>query len=225
MTISVKICGIRTPADLDAVADAGADWLGYVFFPASPRAVTPAEAAALDAYRRGPARVGLFVEPEDAEVARTLAIVPLDAIQVHASLERAAALRARFGVPVWHVAGVKAAGDLPAAAVGVDRILLDAKPPPGATRPGGNAISFDWAILNSWVPPVPWLLAGGLNAYNVATAIHTSGARAVDVSSGVERTRGVKDAGLIRAFINAVRSAEVGFGRVCPRGSLASALD
>ena len=206
MTVSVKICGVRTPADLDAVADAGADWLGYVFFPASPRAVTPAEAAALDAHRRGPARVGLFVDPEDEEVARTLAAVPLDAIQVHASPERAAMLRARFGVPVWHVVGVKEAGDLPAAAAGVDRILLDAKPSPGATRPGGNAMPFDWAVLQGWASPAPWLLAGGLNPGNVVAAIRMSGARAVDVSSGVERTQGVKDAGLIRAFINAVRS-------------------
>lgn len=207
MSVSVKICGVRTPADLDAAADAGADWVGYVFFPPSPRAVTSAEAAALDAHRRGPARVGLFVEPEDEEVARALGAVSLDAIQVHASLERAAALRTRFGVPVWHVIGIKEAGDLPAAAVGVDRILLDAKPPPGATRPGGNAVPFDWTILQGWAPPAPWLLAGGLNPGNVAAAILRSGARAVDVSSGVERTCGVKDAGLVRAFVNAARSA------------------
>ncbi len=216
MTVTIKICGVRTLADLDAVADAGADWLGYVFFPASPRAVTPTEAATLDAYRRGPARVGLFVEPADEEVARTLAAVPLDAIQVHTSLERAASLRSRFGVPVWHVVGVKEAGDLPVAGTDVDRILLDAKPSLGATRPGGNAVPFDWAVLNGWVPPVPWVLAGGLNPDNVVAAIRTSGAQAVDVSSGVERMRGVKDAGLIRAFINAVRSAEPGFGPACP---------
>ena len=207
MSVSIKICGVRTPADLDAVADAGVDWVGFVFFPASPRAVTPAEASALDAHRRGPARVGLFVEPDEEEVARVLDAVPLDALQVHTSLERAAALRARFGVPVWHVAGIGEAGDLPMSAAGVDRILLDAKPPPGATRPGGNAVPFDWSVLRGWTPPVPWLLAGGLGPGNVADAIRTSGAQAVDVSSGVERIRGVKDAGLIRAFINAARSA------------------
>lgn len=207
MTVQVKICGVRTPADLDAVADAGADWLGYVFFPASPRAVTPAEAAALDAHRRGPARVGLFVHPTDEEVERTLGAVPLDAMQVHDTPERAAALRTRFGVAVWHVAGIGDAGDLPATAPGVDRLLLDARPPAGATRPGGNAVAFDWAILQGWAAPAPWLLAGGLHPGNVAAAIRISGALAVDVSSGVERVRGVKDAGLVRAFVDAARAA------------------
>lgn len=207
MTAQVKICGVRTPADLDAAADAEADWVGYVFFPPSPRAVTPAQAAALDSHRRGPARVGLFVDPTDEEVARALNAVPLDAIQVHAASERAAALRTRFGVPVWHVAAIGGAGDLPAAAPGVDRLLLDAKPPPGATRPGGNAVPFDWAILQGWAAPASWLLAGGLTPDNVAAAIRVSGAQAVDVSSGVESTRGVKDASLVRAFVTAVRSA------------------
>lgn len=207
MTVQVKICGVRTPADLDAVADAGADWLGYVFFPASPRAVTPAEAAALDAHRRGAARVGLFVHPTDEEVERTLGAVPLDALQVHDTPERAAALRTRFGVAVWHVASIGNAGDLPAAAPGVDRLLLDARPPAGATRPGGNAVAFDWAILQGWAAPAPWLLAGGLHPGNVAAAIRISGALAVDVSSGVERVRGVKDAGLVRAFVDAARAA------------------
>ena len=207
MTVRIKVCGVRTPADLHAVADAGADWVGYVFFPASPRAVTINEAAALDHHRRGLARVGLFVDPADEDVGRTLDAVPLDALQVHASLERAAALRARFGVPVWHVASIGDAGDLPAAAPGVDRLLLDARPPAGATRPGGNAVAFDWAILHGWTAPAPWLLAGGLTPQNVAAAIRTSGAAAVDVSSGVERARGVKDAGLIQAFVEAARSA------------------
>ena len=201
----VKICGINTPGALDAAADAGADWIGYVFFPPSPRAVTPAQAAALDAHRRGPDRVGLFVDPSDAEVADALAAVALDVLQVHAPLARVAALRTRFGVPVWWVAGVAAAVDLPAAAPGADGLLLDSKAPPGATRPGGNALAFDWSLLRGWAAPAPWLLAGGLTPGNVADAVRISGAPAVDVSSGVERARGVKDAGLIRAFVRAAR--------------------
>jgi len=215
MTVQVKICGVRTPADVDAVAEAGADWLGYVFYALSPRAVTPAKAAALDRHMHGseyrsgrsPARVGLFVEPGDVEVERILAAVPLDAMQVHASLERAAELRTRFGVPVWHAVGVGAADDLPARSPGVDRLLLDARPPAGATLPGGNAASFDWAVLQGWAAPAPWLLAGGLTPDNVAEAIRISGARAVDVSSGVERARGVKDTGLIRDFVRAAQAA------------------
>ncbi len=208
MTTQVKICGISTPAALDAAADAGADWIGYVFFPPSPRAVTPAQAAALDAHRRGPARVGLFVDPSDDDVAQALTALPLDVLQIHASAGRAAALRTRFGVPVWHVIGVGTAADLPKSASGVDGLLLDAKAPPGATRPGGNALSFDWSILHGWAAPLPWLLAGGLTPGNVADAVHVSGASAVDVSSGVESTRGVKDAALIRAFVQAARSAD-----------------
>ena len=213
MTTRVKICGINSTAALDAAADAGADWIGYVFFPPSPRAITAARAAALDRYRRGPARVGLFVDPSDDEVARALGALPLDVLQIHAGAERAAALRARFGVPVWHVAGVSSRADLPVAAPGVDGLLLDAKPPPGATRPGGNALAFDWSIPRGWAAPLPWLLAGGLTPENVAEAIWVSGASAVDVSSGVERTRGVKDAGLVRAFVAAAKSPSPEKGR------------
>jgi phosphoribosylanthranilate isomerase len=206
MTTRVKICGINSPAALDAAADAGADWIGYVFFPPSPRAVTPEQAVALDRHRRGPARVGLFVDPRDDDVAQVLAALPLDVLQLHAGAERAAALRSRFGVPVWHVVGVGAASDLPASASGVDGLLLDAKAPPAATRPGGNALAFDWSLVRGWVSPLPWLLAGGLTPGNVAEAVRVSGAPAVDVSSGVELTRGVKDAGLIRALMQVVRT-------------------
>ena len=206
MTTRVKICGITSPAILDAAADAGADWIGYVFFPPSPRAVTPAQAAALDRHRRGPARVGLFVDPSDDDVARVLDSLTLDVLQVHAAADRAVALRSRFGIPVWHVIGVGTASDLPASAPGVDGLLLDAKAPPGATRPGGNARAFDWSLLRGWDVPLSWLLAGGLTPDNVAEAVRVSGAGAVDVSSGVERERGVKDAGLIRAFVQAVKS-------------------
>lgn len=207
MTVKVKICGITTPDALDAAAEAGADWVGYVFFPRSPRAVTPPQAAALDTHRRGPARVGLFVEPTDSDIAMTLAAIKLDVLQVHATTARAAEMRTRFGVPVWHVAGISSAADLPVAAPGIDGLLLDAKAPPSATRPGGNALSFDWSLLQGWAAPLPWLLAGGLTPGNVAEAVRVSGALAVDVSSGVERTRGVKDVGLIRAFVAAAKAA------------------
>lgn len=206
MTTRVKICGINSPAALDAAADAGADWIGYVFFPPSPRAVTPLQAAALDARRRGPARVGLFVDPSNDDVARALDAVSLDVLQVHALPERTAEVRARFGVPIWQVVGVGAVTDLPASATGVDGLLLDSKPPADATRPGGNALAFDWSLLRGWKAPLPWLLAGGLTPGNVAGAVRMSGASAVDVSSGVESSRGVKDAGLIQAFVQAARS-------------------
>ena len=207
MTTLVKICGINTPAALDAVADAGADYLGFVFFPPSPRAVTPAQAAALSAHRPGgPARVGLFVDPTDDDIAAALAELKLDVLQVHGAPGRAAELRARFGVPVWAVAGVASASDLPASVPGVDGLLLDAKAPPDAVLPGGNARVFDWSILQGWTAPAPWLLAGGLTPDNVAEAVRVSGAPAVDVSSGVERSRGVKDAELIKAFTRNARA-------------------
>lgn len=202
MTTLVKICGINSPAAMDAVAHAGADYLGFVFFPPSPRAVTPAQAAALSAYRPGgPARVGLFVDPTDDDIAAALAELKLDVLQVHGAPGRAAELRARFGMPVWAVAGVAHTDELPTAAPGVDGLLLDAKAPPGSVLPGGNARVFDWSILQGWTAPAPWLLAGGLTPDNVAEAVRISGAPAVDVSSGVESSRGMKDTGLIQAFV------------------------
>lgn len=206
--IRVKICGINTAEAMDAAVDAGADWIGFVFFPPSPRAVGPAQAAALSVHRPGgPLRVGLFVDPTPSDVARTLEAVPLDVLQVHASAANAAALRARFGIPVWQVASVAARADLPATAPGVDGLLLDAKPPPGAALPGGNARAFDWTILGGWQAPLPWLLAGGLTPDSVGAAVRISGAAAVDVSSGVERVRGLKDAALIRDFVHAAKEA------------------
>jgi phosphoribosylanthranilate isomerase len=198
----VKICGVNSPDAYEAAASA--DWVGFVFFPPSPRFVTPARAAALTA-APGPARVGLFVEPTDAVIAETLAEVGLDALQILAAPERAASIRARFGMPVWRVVGIDGPDDLPADAAGVDALLLDAKAPPGAPVPGGNAERFDWSMLRGWSAPAPWLLAGGLTPGNVAGAIAATGAPAVDVSSGVESARGVKDPALIEAFLKAVR--------------------
>jgi phosphoribosylanthranilate isomerase len=202
--IRVKICGITDPLSRDAALSAGADWLGFVFFPPSPRAVTPVLAAALAA--GAPSRVGLFVRPADETVAAVLAAVPLEVLQVYDGPERCAVLRARFGRPVWRAVGVAEAADLPGAAGGVDGFVIEAKPPEGANRPGGNAATFDWSILRGWQAPLPWMLAGGLTAGNVADAIRATGASAVDVSSGVERARGEKDPALIRAFVAAARS-------------------
>ena len=206
MSVRVKICGINSAAAIDAAVAAGADWTGFVFFPPSPRAVTPAQAAGLAArHPDGPPRVGLFVDPAEADVAAALAALRLDILQLYTAPERVAALRARFGLPVWRAVGVAVAADLPAEAGGADALLIEAKPPPGATRPGGNAARIDWSLLRGWAAPAPWILAGGLTPANVAIAIDESGAGAVDVSSGVESAPGVKDPALIRAFVRAAR--------------------
>ncbi len=207
MPVEVKVCGVTTQDAMDAVNAAGADYLGYMFYAKSPRAITPAQAGVLV---RGAARpVGLFVDPGDAEVAAALAAVPLAALQIYAPLARAQALRARFGVPVWWAVGVGGRDDLPDAAPGVDRLLLDRKPDPSDTRPGGNAAAFDWGVLQGWEAPLPWVLAGGLTPGNVAAAIEATGARAVDASSGMERVRGVKDAGLVAAFVSAAKGVTI----------------
>lgn len=202
----VKICGINDEVAFDAAADADADYVGFVFFPPSPRFVTPARAAALSARRAGgPVRVGLFVDPTDAALAETLAAIRLDILQLYVTPSRAAELRAGFGLPVWRAVGVATASDLPTRAGGEDALVIEARAPMDATRPGGNATSFDWSIIAGWHAPVPWVLAGGLTPDNVAEAIAATGAPTVDVSSGVERSRGVKDAALIRAFVEAAR--------------------
>lgn len=210
--MQVKICGIKDATALAAAHDAGADMVGFVFFPPSPRAVTPAEAGMLaQSYRNGPKRVGLFVDPDDAMLAATLAEVPLDILQLHGeeSPARAGEIRARFGKPVMKALGIGSKADLarlPDYADQVDYFLLDARPPPGSALPGGNALAFDWALMRGEYLPRPWLLAGGLTPANVAEAIAASGAPGVDVSSGVERTRGVKDPAAIAAFIAAAKS-------------------
>lgn len=206
MSVRVKICGINDPAAFDAAVEARADWIGFVFFPPSPRSVTPPEAAALSArHPSGPGRVGLFVDPSVADVASALDALPLDALQLYAAPARIAAVRMRFGVPVWRALGVVTTAELPDRMDGVDRLMIEPSPPPGATRPGGNAARLDWGMLAGWAPPGPWMLGGGLMPDNVAEAIAASGADAVDVSSGVERALGVKDPTLIRAFIAAAR--------------------
>jgi len=209
----VKICGIKDVTGLEAAREAGADMVGFVFFPRSPRAVTPTKAGLLaHSYAGGPKRVGLFVDPDDATLATTLAEVPLDILQLHGeeSPARAGEIRARFGKPVMKALGIGSKADLAHLADYADQVdyfLLDARPPAGSVLPGGNALAFDWALMKGEHPPRPWLLAGGLTPANVAEAIAASGAPGVDVSSGVERARGIKDPAAIAAFIANAKAA------------------
>jgi phosphoribosylanthranilate isomerase len=210
--VLVKICGIKDVTGLDAAREAGADMVGFVFFPPSPRAVTANQAGLLArSYKDGPKRVGLFVDPDDATLAATLAEVPLDILQLHGeeSPGRAGEIRAQFGKPVMKALGIGSKADLAHLADYADQVdyfLLDARPPPGSVLPGGNALAFDWALMKGEEPPRPWLLAGGLTPANVAEAIAASGAPGVDVSSGVESARGIKDPAAIAAFIAAAKS-------------------
>lgn len=210
----VKICGINSPEAYGAALAGGADYTGFVFFPASPRFVTADQAAAIRASTTaGPPAVGLFVKPELEAIAATLATMPLDILQIYGTPDLARAIRARFGLPVWLARGIATAAELAqaeAAAEGLDGLLIESKPPPGATRPGGNAAALDWAILRGWQPRLPWLLAGGLTPDNVGEAIAVSGAPGVDVSSGVESAPGVKDVLRISKFISASRNATGG---------------
>ncbi len=207
--IRVKICGLRTPADVTAVARAGAAYAGFVFFAKSPRNVTLPEArlAALAA-PPGLAKVALTVDADDATLDAIVEAVPLDMLQLHGreSPDRVAQVRARYRLPVMKAIGLADESDLPAIfafSTVADQILIDAKPPRGADLPGGNGLAFDWRLLagRRWLRP--WMLAGGLTAENVAEAVRLTGARQVDVSSGVESAPGVKDAARIAAFVAA----------------------
>lgn len=205
--VRIKICGINEPAAFDAAIEAGADWVGFVFFPPSPRYVGPDRAASLSArHPGGPPRVGLFVDPTAAMIDAALDQVRLDVLQLYGRTDLPA-LRRRFSLTIWRAIGISGPADLPAETGGADALVLEAKPPPQATRPGGNATAFDWSLLRNWHAPAPWILAGGLTPDNVAAAIRATGAQAVDVSSGVERAPGRKDPALIRSFIANARAA------------------
>lgn len=213
MTVEVKICGLTDPAAMDAAIRHGADLVGLVFFPPSPRNVSVEDAAMLAA--RVPDHVltvGLFVDPDDELVERVTAGVPLDVLQLHGDepVGRCAELKARTGKQVFKAIKVREAGDLDLAgryADAVDRLLFDAKPPADATRPGGNAETFDWTVLEGRKWAKPWLLAGGLTPDNVASAIRMTGCPGVDTSSGVESAPGKKDPTLVRRFLEAARKA------------------
>ncbi len=209
----VKICGLRTPQDVAVAAEAGAAYIGLVFFARSPRSVTPETARALAwAAPPGVAKVALVVDAADAEIDAITGTVPLDMLQLHGAETpaRVAALRARTGLRVMKALGLATADDLPRIAdfeAVADQILVDAKAPKDAVLPGGNGLAFDWRLVAGRTWRRPWMLAGGLTPATVAEAIRLTGARQVDVSSGVESAPGVKDGGLIRAFIAAAKSA------------------
>ncbi len=210
MTVEVKICGITTDEAMQAAIDAGADYVGLVFFAKSPRFVTAEQAADLTQLVEV-RKVGLFVDPDDTLLDEVVSHVRLDLLQFHGSEtpERLERIRLEYGLPVMKVVPVSAAADLAAAEPFlpvVDRLLFDAKPPKGSELPGGNAVSFDWTILAGYKSKLPWMLAGGLTPANVAEAIRITGAKAVDVSSGVESAPGVKDPDLIRAFVRAAKA-------------------
>ena len=209
--VRVKICGLTRPQDFAAVARAGAGYAGLVFFAKSPRALTipQARALALEA-PVGLARVGLFVDADDTLIDAVLNEVPLDMLQLHGAEtpERLAQLRARHGLPLIKAVGVADAGDLPKLTTYgqvADMLLVDAKPPRDAVLPGGNGLAFDWRLIAGRRWPVPWMLAGGLSVDNVAEAVALTGARQVDVSSGVESAPGIKDADKIAAFVAAAQ--------------------
>ena len=212
--IRVKICGLRTVADVAAVAGAGAAYIGLNFFPKSPRfvALETARTLALTS-PEGLCKVGLVVDADDATLDAITDAVPLDMLQLHGheSAERVAEVRARYGLPVMKVVGIADEGDLAGLlemSLAADQIMIDAKPPKDAVLPGGNGLTFDWRLVagRRWLKP--WMLAGGLTAQNVAEAIRLTGVRQVDVASGVEAAPGIKDAAKIAAFCAAARKAE-----------------
>ena len=212
MSIAVKICGITTPAAIDVAASAGAVYGGLVFHPASPRFVVPEQAEMLAGRMRGRLKiVALVADMDDTWIEALVQTVRPDFLQLHGgeSVARTAEIRARFGLPVIKALPVAQASDLDIAASYekvADMLMFDARPPKGATRGGGHGAAFDWKLLKDRSFTKPWFLAGGLTPDNVARAIELSGAKQVDVSSGVESTPGVKDAARIRAFLDATKN-------------------
>lgn len=205
MTVEAKICGLSTPETLDAAVQFGARWVGFVSYPPSPRHIATETLQVLGArVPKSVGRVGLFVDPDDALLDEKLGTGGLDLLQLHGAEtpERVAVIKRRTGKPVMKVIKVADSEDVErgiATYAGVaDRLMFETA---GGTLPGGNAKAFDWTILSGRMVPVPWMLAGGLTPDNVAEAVRVTGAHTVDVSSGVESSRGVKSIELIRAFL------------------------
>lgn len=212
MPVLAKICGLTDDAAVEAAVQHGADMLGFVFFPASPRNLSAEQAEALlHNVPSGIDRVGVFVDPETDFLDKILARARLDLLQLHGdeTPERCRAISIYFGLPIIKAIKVSSKADLKAAKAyedAVDWLMFDAKPPKDATRPGGNAASFDWSIMQGAKFNRPWLLSGGLTPENISLAVRQSGASAVDVSSGVESAPGKKDPAKIRAFLDAARA-------------------
>ncbi len=205
----VKICGLNSNIAVEAAVSASAAYCGFVFFAKSPRNLTIAQAAELTALvPSGLAKVALTVDADDAFLEKILDSVPLDMLQLHGSesTDRVTQVKAKFGLPVMKAISIASEADLSAIAEYsriADQLLIDAKPAPGAILPGGNGVPFDWRLIAGRRWASPWMLAGGLNAGNVHEAVRLTGANQVDVSSGVETSPGVKDAGLIASFVKA----------------------
>jgi phosphoribosylanthranilate isomerase len=219
MPFVIKICGLRTFEALDVALHAGADMVGFVFFPPSPRHIDLATAQALGDRVRGRARkVALSVDAPDQELAAGIEALQPDLLQLHGkeTPKRVLEVKARFGLPVIKAIAVETKDDLavvPQFAEVADRLIFDARAPRDATRPGGLGKPFDWRLLQNLDPRVPFMLSGGLDPGNVAEAIKITRAGGVDVSSGVERAPGDKDPDKIRTFIRAARAAAAGDGK------------
>lgn len=214
MPALVKICGLSTPETLDVALAAGADMVGFVFFPPSPRHISLSVARELGQQVKERAKkVALSVDADDEALENSIEALHPDMLQLHGkeSIARVRDIKARFRLPVMKVIGVETKADLATVAgyaAVADRILFDARAPKDATRPGGLGVPFDWHLLEGLQLNVPFMVSGGLNADNVAEALRITGTPGVDISSGVESAPGVKDPDMIRAFIRAVRAAD-----------------
>ena len=214
MSLIVKICGLSTRETLDVALDGGADMVGFVFFPPSPRHIRLETARDLGRHARGRAiKVALTVDADDATLGNIVETLQPDLMQLHGkeTTARVRDIKVKFGLPVMKVLAVEAPADLaalPGYAAVADRILFDARAPKGATRPGGLGAVFDWHVLAKLELELPYMVSGGLTADNVAEAVRVTRAGGVDVSSGVERTPGIKAPEMIREFIRAARATE-----------------
>ena len=214
MSLIVKICGLSTRETLDVALDAGADMVGFVFFQPSPRHLGLETASDFGKQAKGRAvKVALTVDADDATLANIVQALQPDILQLHGreSIARLRDIKQKFGLPVMKALAIETSADLalvPGYAAVADRILFDARAPKGATRPGGLGTVFDWHVLENLELKLPFMVSGGLNVGNITEAVRVTNAGGVDVSSGVERTAGIKDPEMIRNFIRAARATE-----------------